>query len=126
MVNSFRIFLPNAAKVQAPLNVYLNDSKKNDKRVIVWTSEAVNAFNQTKTDLANATLLIHPGPMDESPVFPPTIKRTTNVRTGALALPTNRTRRQGNVDFSKLTSRANSCALSYCLGNYLSKYLSNY
>ena len=38
----------------------------------------------------------------ESSVFPPTEKRTTNERTGALALPTNRTRRQGNVDFSKL------------------------
>ena len=51
--------------MQAPLNVYLNDSKKNDKREIVWTFEAENAFNQTKKDLDNATLLIHPS-MDAS------------------------------------------------------------
>ena len=51
----------------------------------------------------------------ESPVFPPTGKRTTNERTGALALPTNCTRGQGNVDFSKLTSGGKQLRLEVLL-----------
>lgn len=60
MVNFYRRNLPKAAAAQAPLNVYLRDSKKNDKREIVWTSEAEEAFVRIKTDLANAALLVHP------------------------------------------------------------------
>ena len=58
MVNFYRKNLPHAAQVQAPLQKFLTDSRKNDKRSISWDSEA--AFNQVKNDLANATLLSHP------------------------------------------------------------------
>lgn len=60
MVNFYRRNLPNAAKIQAPLYVYITDSKKNDKREIAWTTEAVNAFELTKKALVDATLLSHP------------------------------------------------------------------
>ena len=54
-----RICLLNAARTQAPLNVYLEGSVKKDKREIVWSPEAEEAFLKTKSDLANATLLSH-------------------------------------------------------------------
>ena len=60
MINFYRRSLPHAAEKQAPLNKYLGDSKKNDKRVINWTPEAEDAFIRAKQDLANATLLAHP------------------------------------------------------------------
>ncbi|KMQ88784.1 gag-pol polyprotein [Lasius niger] len=59
-VNFYLRFLPNAAATQARLNKYLKDSKKNDKRPIEWTNEATEAFERTKQDLTNATLLAHP------------------------------------------------------------------
>ncbi|KMQ86468.1 gag pol polyprotein [Lasius niger] len=58
-VNFYRRFLPNAAATQAPLNKYLKDLKKSDKRPIEWTNEATEAFERTKQDLTNATLLAH-------------------------------------------------------------------
>lgn len=59
-VNFYRRYLPYAVATQAPLNEYLKESKKNDKRPLQWTEVAVKAFEQTKEDLANATLLVHP------------------------------------------------------------------
>ena len=61
-VNFYRRCLPRAAQVQAPLNRYLEDSRKKDNREIIWTTEAEAAFAKTKSDLANATLLCHPSP----------------------------------------------------------------
>ena len=49
-----------AAQTQAPLNAFLLDSKKNDKREIPWHSEAEQAFEQVKRNIADATLLFHP------------------------------------------------------------------
>lgn len=60
VVNFYRRRIPHAASAQAPLHVYLRESRKNDKREIAWTPEAEGAFNQIKKDLANATLLAHP------------------------------------------------------------------
>lgn len=48
--------------MQAPLNEYLKKSKRNDKRPIEWTAEAVEASEKVKRDLADATLLAHPTP----------------------------------------------------------------
>lgn len=62
MINFYRRSLRHAADVQAPLHEYLCESKKNDKREIVWTSQAEEAFSRIKSDLANATLLNHPAP----------------------------------------------------------------
>lgn len=60
LINFYRRFLPHAARVLAPLNVYQRGAKKNDRRKIVWTPDAEAAFAQVKEDLANAVLLWHP------------------------------------------------------------------
>lgn len=60
ILNFYRSYLRNAASVQAPLHEFLKDSRKNDKRVIEWTTEAENAFEKSRTSLANVTLLAHP------------------------------------------------------------------
>lgn len=60
MLNFYRSYLRNAASVQAPLHLYLKDSRKNDKRIIAWTAEAETAFENAKSILANATMLAHP------------------------------------------------------------------
>lgn len=59
-VNFYRRSLQHAARVQAPLHVYLTDSRKNDKRKIPWIHEAETAFAKAKSDLANVALLAHP------------------------------------------------------------------
>lgn len=61
-VNFYRRNLRNAAATQAPLNEYLRDSKKNDKRPIRWSNEAIEAFEKTKRELGNAALLTHLAP----------------------------------------------------------------
>jgi len=60
MLNYYRRHLRRAATIQAPLNELLKDSKKNDKRPVPWTTETVNAFNNCKKELTQATLLTHP------------------------------------------------------------------
>ncbi|GBL74417.1 Retrovirus-related Pol polyprotein from transposon 17.6 [Araneus ventricosus] len=60
LINFYRRFVPNAARMQAVLNVYLKGAKKNDKTPIAWTNEAKNAFEKCKHDLAEATVLYHP------------------------------------------------------------------
>lgn len=60
MINFYRRNLPHAAETQAPLNAFLIDSRKNDKRQIPWDPASEEAFNKCKTDLANATCLVHP------------------------------------------------------------------
>ena len=60
MVNFYRKSLPRAAEIQAPLQKFLRDSQKNDKRPVAWDPEADAAFEKVKHDLANATLLSHP------------------------------------------------------------------
>jgi len=60
MVNFYRKCIPNAAVTQAPLNVYLKDARKRDKRPIIWTPEAEAAFEQCKEKLANAVVLANP------------------------------------------------------------------
>lgn len=60
IVNFYRRFIKNAAQVQAPLNKFLQGAKKNDKRLITWSSKAEESFEQCKQQLARATLLAHP------------------------------------------------------------------
>ena len=59
-INFYRSFIPRAAKLQAPLNTYLHDARKRDKRPVNWTPESVTAFQACKEALAKATLLAHP------------------------------------------------------------------
>lgn len=60
MVNFYRRNIPHAARLQAPLNVFLVDSRKNDTREIPWTEHSREAFIKVKEALAEATLLVHP------------------------------------------------------------------
>lgn len=62
MLNFYRRFVPRAAGTLAVLNDYLKGSVKNDKREVIWTQEALTAFQKAKDELANATLLVHPNP----------------------------------------------------------------
>ncbi|KAG5327610.1 YG31B protein, partial [Pseudoatta argentina] len=65
-INFYRKLLHNAATVQTPLNEYLRDSRKNNKRPIIWTPAAKEAFNKCKESLANATILSHPSDAAET------------------------------------------------------------
>lgn len=55
--------------MQAPLHVYLTNTRKNDRRKIAWTVEAENAFNKAKQELIDATLLTHPSKTAETRVI---------------------------------------------------------
>lgn len=59
MLNFYRRFLPNAAKIQAPLNALLTGSVK-ASHPIVLSGDTLVAFNQCKESLSNAALLAHP------------------------------------------------------------------
>ena len=60
MVNFYRRSHKHAAEVQAPLQRFVRDSRKNDMRLISWDCEAESVFELVKFDLINATLLSHP------------------------------------------------------------------
>ncbi|GFX31215.1 hypothetical protein TNCV_2027161 [Trichonephila clavipes] len=59
MFNFYRYFLPHAAEAQAPLNKFLTNCKKNDKRPVAWNEKAHTAFMQCKSSLANVATLIN-------------------------------------------------------------------
>lgn len=59
MINFYRRFLPHAAEIQAPLNALLTGSVK-ASHPVGWTDETLNAFNNCKKSLCDATLLVHP------------------------------------------------------------------
>ena len=60
MVNFYRRNLRHAAEVQAPLQKFMREFRKNDKRLIRWDSEAESAFERVKSNLVNANLVSHP------------------------------------------------------------------
>ncbi|XP_076383750.1 uncharacterized protein LOC143261000 [Megalopta genalis] len=60
MVNFYRRNIPHAARLQAPLNEFIRDSKKHDAREIKWTKEAIDASVRTREALVKAALLAHP------------------------------------------------------------------
>lgn len=59
MINFYRKFIPNAAKVQAPLHSLLAGNVKSSS-VIEWTPDLLSAFKNCKSSLETATLLSHP------------------------------------------------------------------
>lgn len=59
LINYYRRSIPHAAHLQAPLNEFLKNSCKNDKRKVPWTLEAEEAFVSCKQSLANTTMLFH-------------------------------------------------------------------
>ncbi|XP_076299903.1 uncharacterized protein LOC143218556 [Lasioglossum baleicum] len=60
MVNFYRRFVANAAKIQSPLNALLKRLKIKADAPIQWSSETETALNALKNALADAALLAHP------------------------------------------------------------------
>jgi len=60
MINFYRRFIPGAAADQVLLNDFLKGYKKNSKLSINWTTDSIQAFDDCKSKLCNATLLSHP------------------------------------------------------------------
>lgn len=59
MLNFYRRFIPNAARIQAPLHTLLTGSVKGSHPVDI-TGETLEAFEKSKESLCHATLLVHP------------------------------------------------------------------
>lgn len=60
IINVYRRFIPHIIQVQVPLCSLLVGVKKKDERVISWSKEQIEAFEETKRQLISATLLSHP------------------------------------------------------------------
>ncbi|XP_051170474.1 uncharacterized protein LOC127287526 [Leptopilina boulardi] len=60
LVHFYRRNISHAAQIQQPLNAFLHDTRKNDKREINWNPAADNAFEAVKEALVKATLLANP------------------------------------------------------------------
>ncbi|XP_052743759.1 uncharacterized protein LOC112047118 isoform X1 [Bicyclus anynana] len=60
MLNFYRLSIPKAAEMQAPLNAYLHNSKKRDKTLITWTETALNAFDRCKQAINETVTLSYP------------------------------------------------------------------
>lgn len=60
MCNFYHRFLPNAARIQFPLNALTTTHKKKDKTPIQWNEDLKKSFEDMKLLLANATLLVFP------------------------------------------------------------------
>ena len=59
-VNFYRRSMPHATTSQAPFNAFFSDSRKNDKRPVLWAPEAEEAFIRVKEELSAAAQLVHP------------------------------------------------------------------
>lgn len=60
LVNFYRRFIPGAAETEDILQKLVPDNRKNDKREVQWTPETIQAFEDFKKQLSNATLLAYP------------------------------------------------------------------
>ncbi|CAK1580762.1 unnamed protein product [Parnassius mnemosyne] len=60
MINFYRRFIPNAARIQAPLNAVLAGPKVKGSHPISMTPDLLKAFKKCKNALSNTTLLVHP------------------------------------------------------------------
>ena len=64
-VNFYHRFIPNCAKIQAPLNDALKGVPFSGPRAsapLAWSGEQLKAFENLKAGLENASLLVHPLP----------------------------------------------------------------
>ncbi|CAG4937253.1 unnamed protein product [Parnassius apollo] len=62
VLNFYRRFVPNAARVQAPLNCLLSGMSLKATTPINWTTELEKSFEESKESIVKATLLAHPDP----------------------------------------------------------------
>lgn len=65
MLNFYHRFVPAAASIQAPLNSLLAGPKIKGSHPITLTAEHLEAFENCKRSLSEATLLVHPDPKAE-------------------------------------------------------------
>lgn len=65
MLNYYRRFMPRAAETQVPLLECTKGNLKKDKTPIEWTPKKIEAFENCKKLLTNATLLVHPSEQAE-------------------------------------------------------------
>ena len=61
LVNFYHQFVPSCAQILQPLHVLLKGAPKGNTP-LTWTDTATTAFHIIKDTLADATLLVHPGP----------------------------------------------------------------
>lgn len=59
-INFYRKFIPHAMEFQTILIAMINGNRKNDRTPLEWNDEREQAFDKTKRQLADATLLAHP------------------------------------------------------------------
>ena len=71
MVNYYHRFIPHCAEKLTPLNNLLTKANEGQNRLspksnfdLHWTENANLAFTESKQILANATLLVHPNPLN--------------------------------------------------------------
>lgn len=69
MLNYYRRFLPDAAKIQGPLNTALAGTNTKGKTPVNLTEEQLRAFEDCKTTLSEATLLSHPDSQADLSIF---------------------------------------------------------
>ncbi|CAB0004085.1 unnamed protein product [Nesidiocoris tenuis] len=62
LLNFYRRSLPRAASKQKMLFELCKDVRRNDKRLVEWNQDSIEAFNFSKDDLAKAVLIAHPSP----------------------------------------------------------------
>lgn len=62
MINFYHRFLPRASEILKPLFKMIADKnkEKTSRKVLQWRADAIEAFDESKRALANATLLVHP------------------------------------------------------------------
>jgi hypothetical protein len=60
ILNFYRLFLPKAASIQAPVHDVLSGPKVNGSHPVTWTEALLTAFNECKASLSRAALLAYP------------------------------------------------------------------
>ena len=62
MLNFYRRFVPQAARIQAPLHAALAGPEVKGSQLVDWTPTMVQAFEDCKDSLSRAILVAHPDP----------------------------------------------------------------
>ena len=60
MVNLYRRFISHISDSLRHLNMMLSDKKKGSTKELIWKPEAIQAFDQIKSQLGDKTLLCYP------------------------------------------------------------------
>ena len=66
MMTYYSRFIPHIQHILLPLHAAVGNKAKDKKAIIEWSTECEMAFTEAKKALANATLLQHPSPTEET------------------------------------------------------------